>query len=358
MSFFYKKILFFFVFFIFSPANYLVAQAKKETQTSVFNLKTAIDSFLGSKQLRPFHGVVLISESGKTVYSTARNAAEINAETAINLNSQFVIGSLTKQITAVLVLREAEKGTLNLSKTVKTYLPACAETWADSVRLYQLLNHTSGITGFGKPLAFRAGSKFLYSGTAYGFLGQVLEAVTKQSYTQLVQKLFKQAGMKHSLDPVLGQKKAIPAYSQQPDGTISRETESFANNFTAAGLLVSTAGDLVRWNERLHGGKFLRDSSYRRMITGSSMRNHPLFGEIPYGYGVQMDPRDGLHEIGHGGYVPGYVCINFYYPKTKTSLVVLESLDWKDASFKRSYLFETGIRSLLRQFLIAKTKTH
>ena len=353
MSIFYKKI---FIFFVFLNASSLFAQAKKATKTPALDITSSIDSFLVSRQLRPFHGVVLISQGGKTVYSTARNAAEIGEKIKLKRNSQFVIGSLSKQITAVLVLREAEKGTLNLSKTVKTYLPTCAETWADSVRLYQLLNHTSGIAGFGKPLAFQAGSRFLYSGTAYGLLGQILEAVTKQSYTHLVQQLFKECGMNRSCAPVLGREKVVAAYSKQPDGTIRRETESFENNFTAAGLLISTADDLVRWNERLHGGKLLRDTSYRRMTTGSSVRNHPLFGEIPYGYGVQMDPRDGLYEIGHGGYVLGYVCINFYYPKTKTSLVVLESLDWKDASFKRSYLFETGIRALLRHVLIEKTQ--
>ena len=84
------------------------------------------------------------------------------------------------------------------------------------------------------------------------------------------------------------------------------------------------------------------------------MRNHPLFGTIPYGYGLQMDPKDGIIEIGHGGYAPGFVSVCFYYPETMLSLVVLENLDWKDDTMKETFFFETQLREIVRNSYLVK----
>jgi CubicO group peptidase (beta-lactamase class C family) len=147
----------------------------------------------------------------------------------------------------------------------------------------------------------------------------------------------------------------LQGYSRQPNGVIDTVKRVINDIFTPAAGLITTAEDLVLWNENLHSGKLLSNSLYKQMTTGSSVRNHPIFGEIPYGYGVQMDASMGISEIGHGGYTPGFAATNFYYPKTKVSVLVLENLDWKDEAFKQTFFFETQIRQIVREsYLVVK----
>ena len=82
-----------------------------------------MDSLLIDTTIRPFNGVILITQKGKTVYSKVHGFADMNKKTPLTLNSQFEIMSNSKQIAAVLILKEAEKGRINLQSTIKKYLP-------------------------------------------------------------------------------------------------------------------------------------------------------------------------------------------------------------------------------------------
>jgi CubicO group peptidase (beta-lactamase class C family) len=223
--------------------------------------------------------------------------------------------------------------------------------WADTVTIHQLLNHTSGYQGRDKALAFLPGSRFSYSNQAYGLLGDILSKVRGKSYEELAEKLFRSCGMKHTTTPSLYKGKALPVgFSKQPDGKIAAESETYRGIPVPAGLILSTPADLVRWNALLHEQqKLLTLRSYQAMTAPSSRRPHPIFGDVDYGYGLQFTNVDGIREISHGGYAPGFVAVNFYYPGTQTSLIVMENLDWKDPAFKESYHFEMEIRKILRK---------
>ncbi|MCE7054330.1 beta-lactamase family protein [Algoriphagus sp. AGSA1] len=76
---------------------------------------------------------------------------------------QFVIGSISKQITSVLVLREYEKGNLSLNDKIATYLPSIDQSWSKSVTIHHLLTHTHGVVDVNQPLGFEPGAQFQYS---------------------------------------------------------------------------------------------------------------------------------------------------------------------------------------------------
>jgi CubicO group peptidase (beta-lactamase class C family) len=63
--------------------------------------------------------------------------------------------SNSKQITAVLVLQAAEQGKLDLQTPIKKYLPAITQSWADTVTVHNLLNHTHGIVDLEKPVILK-----------------------------------------------------------------------------------------------------------------------------------------------------------------------------------------------------------
>ncbi len=314
-------------------------------------LAMRIDSLLGATSLHPFNGIVYISREGKALYARRLGYGDMLRKTPFPTQPQFVIGSVTKQITAVIVLRACAARLLDLHTPIHRYLTELPMPWADTVTLHHLLNHTSGFEGRDKPLAFRPGAKFSYSNQAYGLLGDIVARATGKSYEDLVMAIYRRCHMRHATTPSHQHgHDLLTGYTRQPDGSLQAEPNTMKGATLAAGLLMSSPEDIARWNECLHDQrKLLTDQYYTLMTTPTSKRPHPIFGEVDYGYGLQMTHDNGIYEISHGGYVPGFVSVNFYYPATKTSLVVMENLDWMDPAFKESFYFEMAIRRILRE---------
>lgn len=320
------------------------------------HLQEKIDSLLNVKQPRAFNGVVMISQNGKTLYQNAVGLAKSENNEKLNPGSKFVLLSNSKQITAVLVLREVDKGKIDLQKNIRTYLPNYQQKWADSVNIHQLLNHTSGIVNLEKPLATKPGSTFKYTDLNYILLGKIVEAVTKNTYENVVNELFSICGMGNSGYPNSAIQNALVNgfhFSEKRE-----EVSKYIipkDRIPAAGL-VSTVSDLVIWNEKIHNGKLLKPESYQKMISYDILAQHNVFGEkaIGYGYGIRINDQSEITEFGHTGIVPeqGFTSVNLYYPKTKTSIIVLENQCFDD--FSISYYFEAEVREIVLESGILK----
>ena len=81
-----------------------------------------IDSLLQFSASPSFNGVVLVTQNGKTMYKKSMGFANMDKKTPLTENSQFVIGSISKQFTAVIILREFDKGRVELHAPISTYL--------------------------------------------------------------------------------------------------------------------------------------------------------------------------------------------------------------------------------------------
>ncbi|UPZ35893.1 beta-lactamase family protein [Sphingobacterium sp. PCS056] len=92
-----------------------------------------IDSLIGAKSPRDFNGVVFIQQNGKTKYAKAYGFADLNKKTPLKIDNKFSTMSIAKQLTAVLVLQEVEKGKIDLQAPIRKYLPDFKYAWADIV---------------------------------------------------------------------------------------------------------------------------------------------------------------------------------------------------------------------------------
>ncbi|MFN3664955.1 MAG: serine hydrolase domain-containing protein, partial [Sediminibacterium sp.] len=151
----------------------------------------SIDSLLKTSLPRPFNGVVLITKNGKQLYKKAVGYADFSKKTPLTLRDNFRIQSNSKQITAVLVLKEIEKGSIKLDQPIRQYLPDLKQSWADTVTVHQLLNMSAGLVHLEKPLSFKPGTGFHYSNPAYGLLGLLIEKTTGKTYIEAANSLFK-----------------------------------------------------------------------------------------------------------------------------------------------------------------------
>jgi CubicO group peptidase (beta-lactamase class C family) len=337
-----------FLFFVSFHATY--AQQQK---TVTDQWRPLVEQVLSDTSVFCFNGIVLIAQQNKPVMKM-QGYADMEQKIRVNANSQFVIGSISKQITAVLVLREYEKHNLQLHVPIRTYLPELKMSWADTVTIHHLLTHMHGIQSIDEPLAFIPGTQFDYglSNAGYRLLSEIVERVSGKSFAQISKELFKQCGMKETFHPDDKRyKHLVKGYTEQEGGTLVFETESF-QNAPAAGGFVSTAGDMLLWNQCLHGGKLLLPETYQLMISKKkgAIRQHRLWGEVYYGYGITVDDQSVL-QLGQTGFAPGFVSMNYYFPATHTSVIMLENTAYRTSDLKRTFYHHVLLLNEVRKRL-------
>lgn len=323
-----------------------------------------IDSLLKTKLPGTFNGVVFIAQKGKVLYSKAYGYNQLpDKNKFLKITDRFSTMSVAKQVTATLVLLQVEKGILDLHTPIRKYLPGLKYSWADTVTLHHLLNHTSGLQSddMDLPLKFNPGKEFCYANVGYAVAGMVLEKQSRMTYRQLVTALFKQCGMKGSAYYTSQNQHLLSrGHTIQKDGKIlPRKRISIKPQDYFGSHLMVTAPDLAQWNECLHNGKILKPATYSLMTSYTITARHPLFGSEPvgYGYGLRINDKNGLKEIGHTGYHPyeGFTAVNLYYPETHTSVVVLENQ--AKENFDIAYYFEQAIRSIVLNSGLAGSTT-
>lgn len=158
-----------------------------------------------------FSGSVLVMRNGKPLLAKAVGNADDTAPESVTLQTRFDIGSIQKNLTAVLVLQAHDKGLLNLEDTVDKFSLGFTDPQTRKITIEHLLEHRSGFGDIftaeyrknpGKyetineklevlrdaPLLFKPGSNRKYSNYGYIVLGAILEKTTGQNYWELLEE--------------------------------------------------------------------------------------------------------------------------------------------------------------------------
>lgn len=276
-----------------------------------------------------FNGAILISQNGKTLYKKIHGVTDFTTKKPLQQDSQFEIMSNGKLITAVLVLLEVEQGKIDVNAPIKKYLPQLTQTWADSVTVHQLLNHTHGIIALDKPLLFKPGSDYKYGNLNFSLLGKIVEGTSGKSYSDLANALFRKLKMKNTNVYVKGQfPKLVTGYSIE-NNVYKPVTNSMItpDNLGAVGVL-STVDDLAIWNNNLHKGKIIKPETYQLMLRYTILSQHNFFGKEKegYGYAIRIIEKEAVKYIGHTGLGDGFSSVNIYFPESDVSLIAMENL--------------------------------
>lgn len=286
-----------------------------------------------------FRGTVLIAKGDQIQFAQGYGNANDEWAIANTPSTVFRLGSITKQFTAVCILRLAESGKLKLDDPVSKHYADAPAAW-EKITVRHLLNHTSGIKSYTSqpgfmdkrtreklspaevvkltqdlPLEFAPGEKYAYNNTGYVLLGYIIEKLTGESYADHVRKtLFEPLAMKDS-----GYDSDETIIPRRAAGYTARGTNARFIDMSlphAAGSLYSTVGDLLKWNLALHGGKLVSSGSYQEMITP---------GKGNYGYGLVINKAGNRTVIQHGGGIFGFSTMLTYLPEQQVTVAVLSN---------------------------------
>lgn len=286
---------------------------------------------------------VAVSRAGRSIVNRGYGFADVAANRATGAETVYGIGSVTKQVTAALVMREVERGRVRLDEPLTRYLPE-APVQGRRVLVRQLLNHTSGIpsyTGMGErwlrqlprpfprdsfyalvrsqPFDFEPGDQWRYDNSGYWLLGLVLERVERTTYAALVRDAVAAPLGLGSLAWCADTPPAARGYDRR-DGTFTPAPPIDMSHPFAAGALCATAGDLVRWSDALADGRVVSAASYARMITPDTLNNG---SPQRYGFGLMTGAVRGHPVVAHGGQINGFSAHLVRYPQDSLTVAVL-----------------------------------
>jgi len=306
-----------------------------------------VDDYLKTQmQQRRIPGVTLaVVRDGKTIKAQGYGLANLELNVPVTQQSVFEIGSITKQFTAAAILMLVEAGKLGLDDKISKHLQGCPAAWS-SVTIRHLLTHTSGLknytglSGFEvsreldapkfiatlapHPLDFAPGESFSYCNSGYNLLGYIIEEVSGQSYWQfLSERIFKPLGMitcqSRDLKTVITNR--VSGYELEKGILVNRDSD--LTDVFAAGAIVSTARDLMKWNAALDTDKVLSRSSRAEMWKPVRLNDGKTY---PYGFGWRLNDYRGLQNIGHSGSTSGFCASLQRFPDHKLSVIVLCNL--------------------------------
>lgn len=330
----------------------------------------ALDAAMQAKGLRQsseFTGVAAIAQNGQLVWHFAGTAFSSSADSEQQPNGirrtmldNFTLASQSKQITATLVLQAIDQQKLSLDTPLSAVLPERAALFAEPILIRHLLSHSAGIAGLDKPLQTTPGSQFAYSNTGYDLLGEVLAAVYHRPYASVANDLFAKCQLLNTVVPTADRPtsqvaRLVPGVVERA-GKLQPAPLDGNDQFAASGRIVSSASDLLKFMHCLHETPLLNAKSHQQMVQPYFARKH-RFGNVFYGFGLQVSEIDGLTEWSHSGYVDGYISTTLYYPQTRLSVVLLEPLSLAPDNMDRVFYYHDQLRLALRTQLLAGAKT-
>ena len=286
--------------------------------------------------------VAAVVRDGETVWSGARGEVDGAPPTP---DTQYRIGSLTKTLVAVLVLRLRDEGLLDLADPLGRYLDVPA---AGEATVAQLLSHSAGLAAeprgpwwertpgtlrptladcFGeRPVRHPVGRRHHYSNLGFGLLGALVEQVRGEPWDAVLRReVLQPLGMTRTTP--LPRAPHAAGWSVHPWADVLQpEPLTDTGRMAPAGQLWSTTEDLCRFAAFLAGltpaPEVLGAESLAEM-RAPAVAPQETSWEAAYGLGVQLVHRDGRLLAGHNGSMPGFLAALWTSPADRLAAVVL-----------------------------------
>ena len=336
------------------------------------SLTARLDRLVGAAHAAgTFDGVVLVGRGDRVVYERAAGLADRSWSVPNTPETRFPWASVTKQVTATVVLQLVGEGRIGLDTPVGDVVPGLRAEHAGRIRIRHLLTNSSGLpdpdTAFvftlapdstlrtltaaalRADLAFEPGSTFRYNNLDFMLLGQAVEAITGQTLARAFQeRVFGPAGMAGTvlLDDSRVEPRLATASLALGEGRFGPAPPVRLATFGASGGLAGPIGDLFRFDRALLDGRLLAPALRDSMFTAD-----PALGFVAlsvWTYGFDAGGRT-VRLVERQGWIGGHRALNLLAPDDDTVLIVLANTDAPDIS--QTYVGRGFSASLVRAAL-------
>ena len=288
-----------------------------------------------------------VSKDGKPIVEKAYGMADLEHDVPNRPDTIFEAGSVSKQFTAAAVLLLAQDGKLSLDDQVRKHVPELPDYGAP-LTIRQMLQHTSGLRDWGelaaiagwprtsrvhnhshvidilsrqKALNFPSGTQYSYSNSGYNLAAVIVSRVSGKSFADFSrERIFVPMGMTKTSwrdDHTRVVKGRAIAYAAS--GGTYRIEMPFEDVHGNGGLL-TTVGDLLKWNEnfvtpKVGGGEFLKVQQEPGRFNDGKPHT--------YAMGLVVNQHRGVAQVAHSGSTAGYRAHLTRFPTERLSVAVL-----------------------------------
>lgn len=300
---------------------------------------------------------------------------------AVSPQTPFVIGSVSKSVTALAIMQLVEAGTVKLDAPVVRYIPwfrVADEEASAEITVRHLLNHTSGLStktgrsfqGNGDTtdsaleeavrklstveLTEAVGEVHQYSTIGYSVLGLIVQAVSGQTYESYVQE--------HIFDPLKMRTSFTSQAAAEPHGLAAGHRywfgwpaaadEPYNRGLLPAGFLISSAADMAQYvTAQLNQGTYDGVAVLSPSGTAALHRAAVSTAETgtSYGMGWFVGDVNDVPAVFHQGETFNYHANIVLIPRSNQGVVVLMNAENSQDLFFRGRMgtVAAGVASLL-----------
>ncbi|HEX2207259.1 MAG TPA: serine hydrolase domain-containing protein [Longimicrobium sp.] len=305
----------------------------------------------------PGVAIAVVTRDGPS-YLRGFGVRDVRTREPVTPGTGFYIASSTKSFTGTLAAMLDQRGVIDLDAPLSRYLPELrmnAPLSADSITLRSLLTHTSGLRN--PPVVFRTAFSgvhddqtiirllgqstpiprtYRYDNLGYVAAALVMERVTGREWQDLLRdEVFRPLGMTRTTARVseahgAGWPMASP-HLTGADSVVRLTLEKQDNTMHAAGGMLTTAEDLVRWLQaqlnagRVEGRQVLPEAVIRTAHTPYATQMDTFYRYVRTGYGLGWHSADyeGERMIHHFGGFEGWRAHISFLPEGGIGVAVL-----------------------------------
>ncbi|MBU2977307.1 serine hydrolase domain-containing protein [Alteromonas sp. C1M14] len=271
-----------------------------------------------------------VFKEGQGQYVTASGYSNLAEETKINGDTRFYAGSLSKQFTALGIMKLVERGKLSLSDPLTQYFPEMPD-YAQNITVNMLIHHISGIRdGLGlirlagvpdlstsnlstalKLLAlqqhpdFEPGTHYAYSNGGYLLLAGIIEQVSKMPFSDYMrQAVLEPMGMTQSFFVSAPIADGFMAQGYLKQGSLFKQQNDFPS-FSGSGGLITSINELGKYEYDLaQGHKVWTDKAKTMMLSPATFNDGSVVREqhgLIYAGGIKLGIQEGKQWMMHTG---------------------------------------------------------
>ncbi len=290
-----------------------------------------------------------VAKDGEVIYTGQFGYIDSTRSRPVQQDHYFLMASISKLITSVVVAKLVEEGKLSWDDTLADLLPAYPnQAQARQITIRHLASNTAGLKDYADvidstylatgidpvqqdyldffrehPLDFDPGSHFNYSNSGFALMAMIIERVTGQSLAAEVDRIINQPT---GLDLRLIRERISDAKMTSAFELVDSVLEYRPHWpwIQGDGGLTATARDLVRFPFFWSDGSIITRSAFEEMCTPVVLEDGVITG---YGLGVRTGRFEGAAVVGHTGGNKTGLSVMAYYPEKDISIVVLVNTD-------------------------------
>jgi CubicO group peptidase (beta-lactamase class C family) len=314
------------------------------------------------------NGAVLVAQNGKVVYAKAFGYADFETRKPNDLDTEFEVASVAKTFTATAVLQLVERGKVDLDAPLARYL---ADFPYPAITVRRLLSHSSGMSDQDLEAAMRAyektiaprpmgqpdlapalqagtvtfqlkpGERWWYANIGYHLLARLVETISGESFDAYAHDhITRPAGLAHTYvvnaanlsktGRMAGNFDYAPRYA-----AVRTRIEGDRSNVMGSAGVVTTVGDLLKFDQALRGGRLLKAKTQEQAYTPDRLADgQPVSvwldiggmgpAEDGLGWFIFKDRSHGK-VVWHSGGMPGCATIFLRALDTKRTVIVLDN---------------------------------